>query len=83
VVSSGYHTDEYYIYGSDGAKGVTYEPMKFQVEAMREYTDTFIETDNFTNGNFHFDIAIDGTHDYGYGYRYIYNALPTFFAKNS
>ncbi|MDD4295811.1 MAG: hypothetical protein PHC69_02500 [Ruminiclostridium sp.] len=71
VVNSGYDTDEYYIYGSVGAKGVAYEPMDAQVEAMREYTDTFIETDNFANGNFHFDIAPDGTHDYEYGYRYI------------
>lgn len=78
---SGYATDEYYVFCATGTDDVANDNMVPQIEAMKKLSDRFIYTADFTEGNFYFMVAKNGTHSWNYVNQYIYNILPYFFFK--
>ncbi len=83
ISESGYNTDEYFIYTSTGDEDFAYEALDTMLTSMKELNDTFVFTDNFAEGNIHYDLAEGYLHDYPYGNHYIYNSLKAFFGKDS
>lgn len=82
IISSGYGTDEYFIYTATGAKDIAYEALTAQVNAMRNYPDTFVEAEDLREGNFHYLVAPDEVHEYEAVCSYLYNILPYLFKQS-
>lgn len=81
AIESGYAVNEYFIYAATGTEDIAYNPLSMQINAMRKYTDTFIEGEDLTKGNFHYLLAEGEVHAYEAVYHYLYNILPYLFLK--
>ncbi len=81
VIRSGYGVDEYFIYAATGTKDVAYDALTSQVNAMRQFPDTFVEEEELAKGNFHYLLAEDEVHDYEAACDYLYNILPFLFKQ--
>lgn len=79
VSNQGYSADDFYVYTSAGEFDIAYEGVTSMVSAMEEHESVFKLTDNFLNGNIHYDVSPGHYHDYPYGNHNIYTALPKFF----
>lgn len=81
AVSSGYGTDEFFIYAATGTKDSAYRPLNSQVCAMRKYPDVFEENEDLSKGNFHYLLGEEKEHEYEAVYQYLYNILPYLFER--
>lgn len=74
--------NDYCIFACVGDDGVAYKPMDTMINEMKNHQEYFKFAKDFTEGNIVYCVANGGTHSYVYCYKYIYNALPLFFAEN-
>lgn len=78
IQESGYAPEDYYIYALTGTNDTAHDALATQIEAMKQYTDSFIYSGSADNGNLFFQTAEGGVHNYTSMIQYIYNALPVF-----
>jgi endo-1,4-beta-xylanase len=76
---SGYGVNEYFIYAATGTEDIAYEALNTQVNAMRKFSDKFVENEDMAKGNFHYLLAEGEIHSYEAVYHYLYNVLPYLF----
>lgn len=76
----GYTTDDFFIFGTDGTKDVTYDKMEMLINRFKnDYSDVFKFTDNDkSKGNITYKVLEDGEHNFDYMRIYLYNALRAF-----
>ncbi len=76
-----YTKDDFFIYGTDGTKDVTYDKMNSLIKRFKsDYTDLFVFTDNDkSQGNITYKVLNNAEHNYNYMFMYLYNALQAFF----
>lgn len=79
VNNSGYTAEDFYIYTGCGGYDIAEPNLRPQAEAMAKLTDTFIECDNFKDGNFYFCRYDKGGHDANTVLEIMYNGLPKMF----
>lgn len=80
--NSGYAPDQYFIFCATGIKDIAYPNISPQVDEMKKYTDQFIYTSDFSQGNFYFLTWNDGVHWWGNVVHYVYDVLPYFFHEH-
>lgn len=74
--ASGYKEREYFIFAATGTKDVAYVGLSAQIDAMTDYIDAFVYTDEgFDSGNLMFYTVQGNRHDYPQTYEYVYNGL--------
>lgn len=78
VKNSGYTRDDFVIYALTGTNDTAYSALKRQIEAMKNYPESFTYSDTASKGNLFFQAAEGGVHNYTSMIQYIYNALPVF-----
>ena len=83
VQGSGYTQDDFAIYALTGTDDTAQAALSRQIEAMKNYPESFNYSENAGQGNLFFQIAEGGVHNYTSMIRYIYNALPVFDMKMS
>lgn len=84
VKKSGYKAPhDFKLFCATGSEDIAYPNMRPQIEAMKNYPNTFIYSSDIKNGNFYFMVANGGTHWWGYINQYIYNILPDLFQDNT
>ena len=83
VQGSGYTQDDFAIYALTGTDDTAQPALSRQIEAMKNYPESFNYSENAGQGNLFFQIAEGGVHNYTSMIRYIYNALPVFNMKMS
>ena len=71
--------DEFFIYSGCGARDIAKPNLHPQIEAMKTLTDTFIYSEDFSNGNLYEAIYQKGGHDALTVSAVMYNGLPHFF----
>lgn len=77
-----YTKNDYFVFGTDGTKDVTYDNMQALIKGFKSDDDLFTFTDdNKSEGNITYKIQKGGEHKYKYMYKYLYNALLAFFEK--
>ena len=81
VQGSGYTQDDFAIYALTGTNDTAQPALSRQIEAMKNYPESFAYSENAGQGNLFFQVAEGGVHNYTSMIRYIYNALPVFEAK--
>lgn len=81
VKNSGYKVNDFFIYALTGSSDIAYNAMNNQMAAMKNYPESFLFNEDFSKGNIYFNVLEGGTHTYEYIHRYIYNALPSFWAN--
>lgn len=79
AIKSGYGVNDYFIYTATGTKDIAYDALTAQVNAMRKYTDTFIENEDHLKGNFHYLLAEGEVHEYEAACNYLHSILPYVF----
>lgn len=79
VNNSGYTAEDFYIYTGCGGNDIAEPNLRPQAEAMAELSDTFIQCDNFADGNFYFCLYERGGHDKNTVLNIMYNGLPKMF----
>lgn len=79
AIKSGYNTEQYFIYAATGTKDIAYEPLTRQIEEMKKYPDTFVYSEDYAKGNFHYLLAEGEIHSYEAVYQYLYCYLPYLF----
>lgn len=79
AISSGYGAEEYFIYTATGTEDAAFNPLNTQGNAMRKFSDTFVEGEDLLKGNFHYLLAEGEVHSYEAVYHYLYNILPYLF----
>jgi len=80
---SGYSTDDYFIYALTGTDDIAFPALNGQIEAMKNYPDSFIYDSDFSKGNLYFSLTEGGVHNFQYELLYIYNALPAFWNEGA
>ena len=78
VQDSGYTQDDFVIYALTGTDDTAYPALNRQIEAMKNYPESFTYSDRAGDGNLFFQVAEGGVHNYTSMIQYIYNALPVF-----
>lgn len=78
VQASGYTKDDFVIYALTGTDDTAYPALNRQIEAMKNYPESFAYSDTADGGNLFFQVAEGGVHNYTFMIQYIYNALPVF-----
>lgn len=78
VQDSGYTQDDFVIYALTGTDDTAYPALNRQMEAMKNYPESFTYSDTASKGNLFFQVAEGGVHNYTSMIQYIYNALPVF-----
>lgn len=78
VQDSGYTQDDFVIYALTGTDDTAYPALNRQIEAMKNYPESFTYSDTASEGNLFFQVAEGGVHNYTSMIQYIYNALPVF-----
>lgn len=78
VQDSGYTQDDFVIYALTGTDDTAYPALNRQIEAMKNYPESFTCSDTASKGNLFFQVAEGGVHNYTSMIQYIYNALPVF-----
>ena len=81
VQDSGYTQDDFIIYALTGTDDTAYPALNRQIEAMKNYPESFTYSDSADLGNLYFQVAEGGVHNYTSMIQYIYNALPVFDRK--
>ncbi len=79
VKNSGFTAEDFYIYTGCGGNDIAEPNLRPQADAMAQLTDTFIECDNFADGNFYFCLYENGGHDKNTVLNVMYNGLPKMF----
>ncbi|MDE6852511.1 MAG: hypothetical protein K2J67_08480 [Lachnospiraceae bacterium] len=67
--------------GCGGESDLAYTGMVAMLEAMRQQEDTFRYTEDFSTGNFYYEVWEKGGHDVNTVCTMVYNGLPQFFEK--
>ena len=75
VAKQGFTPEDFRVHAITGTKDIAYPNETAQIDAMRAFPNVF----RF-GGNIDYDLLEGGVHDYPNIHRYIYNALPGFFA---
>ena len=75
VAKQGFTPDDFRVHAITGTKDIAYPNETAQIDAMRAWPEVFRFGDNID-----YDLLEGGVHDYANIHRYIYNALPAFFA---
>lgn len=76
VQKAGYRKEDFEIFAATGTKDVAYQGLTAQMNAMKDYTDSFTYTENdFSEGNLMYYTVKGNIHDYPYTYEYVYNGL--------
>lgn len=78
IQDSGYTQDDFVIYALTGTDDTAYPALNRQIEAMKNYPESFTYSDTASEGNLFFQVAEGGVHNYTSMIQYIYNALPVF-----
>lgn len=78
---SGYKPQDYYVFAATGDLDIAYPNLKPQIDAMKQFKDTFIYSSDLNKGNFYFIVADGGTHAWSWVNQYIYDILPDLFSK--
>lgn len=79
VKKSGYTPQDFYLFCATGRLDIAYPNLKPQVDAMKQFTDTFNYSSNTKKGNFYFIVSDGGTHAWNWINQYIYDILPDLF----
>lgn len=79
VIKAGYGMNSFSIYAATGTNDMAYPQLASQIEAMKKHSDVFRFSHIFGEGNFYFNLAEGGFHDYEYVFMYLYNALSCYF----
>ena len=87
IDKSGFKKDEYFILAATGDKDIAYGNMTPLVSSMKNDTQHFTYTSDFSQGNFYFLLAnsndgVEKTHWWGFVRWYVYDALPYFFHEH-
>lgn len=82
IKTSGYAWDDFFIYALTGTDDIAYNAMNGQINAMKNYTDSFKFVSAEESGNICYRLKDGGTHDYVNIRQYIYNALPVFWTRD-
>lgn len=69
----------YNIFGATGSEDIAEEMMTPQMEAMKQYPDTFVFSEDPAQGNLHYEVAQGEAHAYEAVYNYVYTYLPYLF----
>ncbi|MBR6623801.1 MAG: hypothetical protein IKK91_07935 [Ruminococcus sp.] len=80
VDNAGLKKNEYFIMSATGTSDFAYSVLASQIESMKGYSQ-FVNTSDFSKGNFWFILANGGDHSWYYVRHYIYNCLPFFFRQ--
>lgn len=80
VDNAGLKKNEYFIMSATGTSDFAYSVLASQIESMKGYSQ-FVNTSDFSKGNFWFILANGGDHGWYYVRHYIYNCLPFFFRQ--
>lgn len=75
VKNSGYGWDDFFIAAMTGTEDFAASAFERQIEAMKEYTDSFRYSDNKEDGNLTYRIKEGYSHDMTASMEYIYNGL--------
>ena len=76
VQNSDYKKEDFEIFAATGTKDVAYQGLTAQIDAMKDFTDSFTYTENgFSEGNLMYYTVEGNIHDYPYTYEYVYNGL--------
>ncbi|MCR4796520.1 MAG: family 43 glycosylhydrolase [Ruminococcus sp.] len=79
IDSLGLKKNQYYIFAATGSEDIAYNNMKPEMEDLKNRTQYFTYTSDFSKGNFYWLVAPGKTHWWGYVRHYVYDALPYFF----
>ncbi len=76
VQKSDYGKENFEIFAATGTKDVAYQGLTAQINAMKDFSDSFTYTENgFSEGNLMYYTVEGNIHDYPYTYEYVYNGL--------
>ncbi len=78
VDRSGLQTNQYFIFSATGTSDMAYPNLGPQAEEMKKMPQ-FVNTSDFSKGNFWFLLSNGGEHNWYYVRQYLYNGLPFFF----
>ena len=67
---------DFRIYAATGTEDAAFAAMTPQIEAMKQYTDVFVYSEDPAQGNFHYQVAEGEVHAYEAVYNYLYTYLP-------
>ncbi|MBQ3378771.1 MAG: S-layer homology domain-containing protein [Clostridia bacterium] len=77
VADQGYTANDFFIYAMTGTDDIAQPMMTAQLDAMRQYTDTFrFTSSDMSAGNITYRVHEGGVHDMPNVKIYLYNALP-------
>ncbi len=76
---AGYTPKDYYLFCATGNLDIAYPNMKPQMDAMKELTDSFIDSSDPKEGNFYFIEGEGGVHTWHWVNQFINNILPDLF----
>lgn len=76
---AGYTPKDYHLFCATGNLDIAYPNMKPQMDAMKELTDSFIDSSDSKGGNFYFIEGDGGVHTWHWVNQFIYNILPDVF----
>lgn len=79
AVKSDYNTEQYFLYVATGTEDIAYGQLTPQIEEMKKYSDTFVYSEDYAKGNFHYLLAEGEGHAYESVYNYLYCYLPYLF----
>lgn len=79
AAKQGYGPDDFRILAATGTEDIAYDALSKQIDAMKNLTDSFTYTSDFSKGNLYFLTCPGATHWWGYVVNYIYDGLPYFF----
>lgn len=76
VQKSNYGKEDFEIFAATGTKDVAYQGLTAQINAMKDFSDSFTYTEKgFSEGNLMYYTVEGNIHDYPYTYEYVYNGL--------
>ena len=79
IVRSGYKQEEYRIYAATGSDDLAITALTPLIEELKNHTEVFTYSEDFTQGNLHFFVEEGWKHQYEAVYQYVYNYLPYLF----
>lgn len=79
VAKWGFGPDDYHIFAATGSEDPANTALTPQIEAMKQYSDTFVFCEDAAQGNLHYAVAPGAVHAYEAVYNYLYTYLPYLF----
>lgn len=70
---------DYRIFSATGTEDAAVEALSPQIEAMKQFPEAFVFSDDPAEGSLHYQVAQGGTHAYETVYHYLYTYLPYLF----